>query len=105
LAFSSAYGSFLGVLEDIVTKDPLVTLNISLHNTLPLFRSTGMTWFMLTLTQFGSAMVLSILCLGAAALALARQQRRLATTVMFALTVTRPHHGKPQGTYCLCTAD
>lgn len=79
---------FLGVLEDIVTKDPLVTLNIRLHNTVPLFRSAGMTWFMLTLTQFGSAIVLSILCLGAAALALARQQRRLATTVMLALAVT-----------------
>jgi hypothetical protein len=36
---------FLGVLQDIVAKDPLVTLNSRLHNTMPLFRTTGMTWF------------------------------------------------------------
>jgi hypothetical protein len=29
---------FLGVLQDIVAKDPLMTLNNRLHNTMPLFR-------------------------------------------------------------------
>src|SRR5674476_1324469 len=53
---------FLGVLQDIVAKDPLVILNIRLHNTVPLFRTTGMTWFMLALTQLGSTTVLSLLC-------------------------------------------
>ncbi|MBC7501299.1 MAG: LssY C-terminal domain-containing protein [Herminiimonas sp.] len=79
---------FLGVLQDIVAKDPLVILNIRLHNTVPLFRSAGMTWFMLTVTQFGSGIVLSLLCLGMAALALARRQRRAAATFMLALAGT-----------------
>lgn len=42
---------FLGVLRDIVAKHPLVILNIRLHNSVPLFRTTGMTWFMVALTQ------------------------------------------------------
>lgn len=79
---------FLGVLQDIVAKDPLVILNIRLHNTVPLFRSAGMTWFMLTVTQLGSGTVLSLLCLGMAALALARRQRRAAATFMLALVGT-----------------
>jgi membrane-associated phospholipid phosphatase len=79
---------FLGVLQDIVAKDPLVILNLRLHNAVPLFRATGMTWFMLTLTQLGSATVLSLLCLGVAILALARQQRRVAATFMLALAGT-----------------
>ncbi|HAL36825.1 MAG TPA: hypothetical protein DCP03_01355, partial [Polaromonas sp.] len=79
---------FLGVLQDIVAKDPLVILNIRLHNTVPLFRTTGMTWFMLTLTQLGSATVLFLLCFGIAVVALARQQRRLAATFMLALAGT-----------------
>lgn len=79
---------FLGVLQDIVAKDPLVILDLRLHNAAPLFRTTNMTWFMLTLTQLGSATVLSLLCLGVAMLALARQQRRLAATFMLALAGT-----------------
>lgn len=79
---------FLGVLQDIVAKDPLVILNIRLHNTVPLFRSTGMTWFMLAVTQLGSGTVLSLLCLGMVALALAHHQRRTAATFMFALAGT-----------------
>ncbi len=79
---------FLGVLQDIVAKDPLVILNIRLHNTVPLFRTTGMTWFMLALTQFGSTTVLSLLCVGIAVLALARQQRRFAVTFLLALAGT-----------------
>jgi membrane-associated phospholipid phosphatase len=79
---------FLGVLQDIVAKDPLVILNLRLHNAVPLFRATGMTWFMLTLTQLGSATVLSLLCLGVAIFALARQQQRVAATFMLALAGT-----------------
>jgi undecaprenyl-diphosphatase len=79
---------FLGVLQDIVAKDPLVALDIRLHNAVPLFRSTGMTWFMITLTQMGSATVLSLLCLGFTALALAREQRRIAATFILALAGT-----------------
>lgn len=79
---------FLGVLQDIVAKDPLVILNIRLHNTVPLFRTPGMTWFMLALTQFGSTTVLSLLCVGFAVLALGRQQQRLGATFMLALAGT-----------------
>ena len=79
---------FLGVLQDIVAKDPLVILNIRLHNTVPLFRSTGMTWFMLTLTQLGSGIVLSLVCLSMALHALARQQQRAAATYLLALAGT-----------------
>ncbi|WP_341314006.1 LssY C-terminal domain-containing protein [Paraburkholderia sp. IMGN_8] len=79
---------FLGVLQHILANDPLVALDIRLHNAVPLFRTTGMTWFMITLTQMGSAAVLSLLCAGIAALALAREQRRLAATFMLALAGT-----------------
>ena len=79
---------FLGVMQDIMARDPLVVLDIRLHNAVPLFRTSAMTWFMLTLTGLGSATVLSLLCLGVAALALARPQPRLAATLMLALAGT-----------------
>lgn len=79
---------FLGVLQDIVAKDPLVILDIRLHNAVPLFRTAGMTWFMLALTELGSTAVLSLLCLGIALLALARNRPRLAATFVLALTTT-----------------
>src|SRR5260370_14773149 len=79
---------FLGVLQDIVAKDPLVTLDIRLHTAVPLFRTMGMTWFMLTHTELDSDTVLSPLCFGIVVLALARQQRRLAATFMLALAGT-----------------
>jgi membrane-associated phospholipid phosphatase len=76
---------FLGVLQDIVAKDPLVVLDIRLHNAVPLFRSAGMTRVMLAMTELGGPVVLSLLCLGAALLALARGHRRLAATFLLAL--------------------
>jgi hypothetical protein len=76
------------VLQDIVAKDPLVLLDIRLHNAVPLFRSAGMTRFMLVFTELGSATVLSLLCLGIALLALARGGRRLAVMFMLALAGT-----------------
>lgn len=79
---------FIGVLQDIVAKDPLVILDVRLHNAIPLFRTTGMTWFMLALTQLGSTAVLALLCLGVALLALARNQPRLATTLVLSLAGT-----------------
>ena len=79
---------FLGVLQNIVAKDPLVILNIRLHNTVPLFRSAGMTWFMLALTQLGSGIVLSLVCLSMALFALARQQQRAAAACLLALACT-----------------
>ena len=62
---------FLGVLQDIVAKDPLVILDIRLHNAVPLFRTAGMTRMVLAITELGGAAVLSVLCLGSALLALA----------------------------------
>ena len=76
---------FLGVLQDIVAKDPLVVLDIRLHNAVPLFRTPGMTRFMLLLTELGGATVLSLAVLGVALLALARGRPRLAATFMLAL--------------------
>ena len=34
---------FGGVIQDLVGKDPLVTLDVRLHNSVPLVRSPGMT--------------------------------------------------------------
>src|SRR2546426_1616575 len=33
---------FIGVIQDIVGKDPLVTLDVRLHNSVPLVRTSGM---------------------------------------------------------------
>lgn len=79
---------FLGVMQDLIAKDPLVVLDIRLHNALPLFRSTEMTWIMLAFTELGSGSVLFLLCLGLAAMALARQLPRLAAAFMLALAGT-----------------
>lgn len=75
---------FLSVLQDIIAKDPLVILNIRLHNTMILFRTAGVTQFMLILTQLGSSTFLLLLCLGIVMFALANQQRRLAITFILA---------------------
>jgi membrane-associated phospholipid phosphatase len=87
LIFAGAW-FFLGVLQDLVAKDPLVILDIRLHNTVPLFRTPEMTRFMLLLTEFGGATVLSLFVLGIALLALARGSPRLAATFMLALAST-----------------
>ena len=79
---------FLGVLEDIVAKDPLVLLDLRLHNAVPLFRTARMTAFMLVLTELASATVLSLLCLGVVLLALAKGSRRLAVMFVLALAIT-----------------
>ncbi len=79
---------FLGVLQDIVAKDPLVVLDLRLHNAVPLFRTAGMTRIMLAITELGGAAVLSLLCLGSALVALAQGRRRLAATFVLALVGT-----------------
>ncbi|MEO7938023.1 MAG: LssY C-terminal domain-containing protein, partial [Burkholderiaceae bacterium] len=76
---------FLGVLQDIVAKDPLVTLDTRLHNCVPLFRTSGMTWLMFVLTHLGGAVFLSLLCLAAGLFALAHNRPRLAATFVIAL--------------------
>ena len=79
---------FLGVLQDLVEKDPLVILDIRLHNLVPLFRTPGVTRLMLVITELGGSTVLSLLCIGTALLALARNERRLAATFVLALAGT-----------------
>src|SRR5712692_2135720 len=75
---------FLGLLLDIAVKDPIVILDVRLHNIVPLFRTPGMTWLMMALTQLGSAPVLGTLCLGIALLALSWRRPRLAATFLLA---------------------
>ncbi len=79
---------FLGVLEDISARDPLVILDLRLHNAVPLFRTAGMTRLMLALTALASGTVLSLLCVGAALIAIARNRPRLAATFVLALLGT-----------------
>jgi membrane-associated phospholipid phosphatase len=79
---------FLGVLQDLVAKDPLVILDIRLHNLVPLFRTPGVTRLMLALTELGGPTVLPLLCAGIALLALARNERRLAAIFVLALAGT-----------------
>ena len=76
---------FGGLIQDLVGKDPLVTLDVRLHNSVPLVRTPGMTWFMLALTEFGSPVVLWIIAIGSAALSLSRGKRRLAATFVLAI--------------------
>jgi membrane-associated phospholipid phosphatase len=79
---------FLGVVEDIAAKDPLVVLDLRLHNSIPLFRTPAMTRFMLVVTELGGGICLTLLALGAACLALARGRARVAATLLLALCVT-----------------
>lgn len=76
---------FLGVLQDVVAKDPLVILDTRLHNSVGLFRTTGMTWLMFVLTQLGGAVFLSLSCIAAVLIALAHKRPRLAASFIIAL--------------------
>ncbi len=74
----------LGLLLDIAMRDPIVILDIRLHNIVALFRTPEMTWLMMALTQLGSAAVLGTLCFGIALLALSSNRSRLAATFLLA---------------------
>ncbi len=76
---------FAGVIQDLVGKDPLVVLDIRLHNSVPLFRSAPMTLFMLALTELGSPAFLWVFCVGSALIALSRGNKRLAATLILAI--------------------
>jgi membrane-associated phospholipid phosphatase len=78
-------GFFGGILQDLIGKDPLVVLDLRLHNSVPLFRSTAMTWFMLALTELGSPAILWFVCIGSALIVLSRGNRRLAATFILAI--------------------
>lgn len=75
---------FLGLLQDIIAKDPLVALDLRIHNIVPLFRTDQMTWVMLGVTQLGSAPVLAALCLGIALVAIGSDRPRLAAAFVVA---------------------
>jgi membrane-associated phospholipid phosphatase len=79
---------FLDVVQSVTSRDPLATLDLRLHNTVPLFRSAGVTVFMLVVTECGGAVVLSIMSVGLALIAISHGQRRLAATFISALGVT-----------------
>jgi len=78
-------GFFASILRDLIGKDPLVVLDVHLHNSMPLFRSTAMTWLMLALTELGSPVFLWFLCIGSALIALSRGNGRLAPTFILAI--------------------
>ena len=75
----------LGIVQDIVGKDPLVTVDVRLHNSMPLFRSPGVTRLMLAITEFGSPAVSWAIAFALAFFALARGLRRLAVTFVLAV--------------------
>lgn len=79
---------FIGVLHDVVAKDPLVTMDLRLHNAVPLFRTANMTSFMFWLTQFGGAIVMALVCSAGSVAAFARKLPRLAVTILLALAST-----------------
>ena len=76
---------FLGIVQDLVAKYPLVIIDIRLHNAAAFFRTPAMTRLMLVITELGSLLVVPLLCTGAALLALARNRSRLAATFILAL--------------------
>jgi undecaprenyl-diphosphatase len=75
----------LGIVQDIVGKDPLVTVDVRLHNSMPLFRSPGVTRLILAITEFGSPAVSWAIAFAFAFFALARGLRRLAMTYVLAV--------------------
>lgn len=79
---------FLSVAQDLIGNDPLVSLDLRLHNSVPLFRSPGLTRFMIAVTEIGSPAVLWMLCIGIALVALSRDHRRLAATFVIAIATT-----------------
>src|SRR5207245_6635802 len=83
IAAATGIWFFLGVVQDLVGKDPLTTIDVRLHNSVPLFRSTGLTWFMLAITESASPPVLWLTCGGIALIALSPAHQRLARSVMF----------------------
>lgn len=79
---------FLGVPQDLVAREPLATLDLRLHNTVPLFRTADMTWVMLAFTELGSPVVLWLVALSSAAFAVAARKPRVALTFVVAVAVT-----------------
>jgi membrane-associated phospholipid phosphatase len=75
----------LGVIHEIVGKDPLVTLDLRLHNSVPLVRSPDVTSFMLALTELGGPLFLWPLSIGISLVAFAQKRRRLAATLLLAV--------------------
>ena len=76
------------VVRELVGKDPLMTLDLRLHNSVPLVRSAHVTSFMLALTEFGGPLFLWPFSVGLALLAYAREKRRLAATLLLAIATS-----------------
>ncbi len=83
IAAATGIWFFLGIVQDLIGKDPLTTVDVRLHNSVPLFRSPGLTWFMLAITESASPPVLWLTCVGIALVALSRGHQRLAATLVF----------------------
>jgi undecaprenyl-diphosphatase len=97
-------GLFLGVLEELLALDPLVTVDLRLHNSLVLVRSARLTAFFIAVTQTAAARVVAPLAVAVAAAALMREHIRTAAGVLVSvsgaavLSVTLKalvHHPRP----------
>ena len=58
LAFLYALALFLGVIEDLLMSDPIVTVDVQLHNLLQVFRSPEFVPYMLWITVLGKAEII-----------------------------------------------
>ena len=85
LAMLAGLWLFLGVTEDVMTRDPLVTFDLRLHHMVAAFRTPALTQVMLVLTGLGSPVVLTLLCAAMALWAMAARRPRLAAGVLSAL--------------------
>jgi membrane-associated phospholipid phosphatase len=75
-------GLFLGVLEKLLALDPLVTVDLRLHNSLVLVRSARLTAFFIAVTQTAAARVVAPLAAAMAAAFLARGRARSAAGIV-----------------------
>ncbi len=85
MAAATGIWFFLGIVQDLVGKDPLTTVDVRLHNSVPLFRSPGLTWFMLAITESASPPVLWLICVGIALITLSRGHQRSAATLVLGI--------------------
>ncbi len=76
ILFIGTLYALIGVLEDIITFDPIVFVDVRLAHLLFVFRDTGLIHFFLLVTAFGTFPVVIIVLLSASAIGLLWKKRR-----------------------------